>query len=109
LVVFGVVAGVAVVFAAVVFEVVAAAPVLFSLYRMSGVPSFFKCAGGVLFSLKRLSGVPSFFKCVVLAEVVAAGLVEGVVCAIVIPAKVSNKLTIRVIFFIFRCFSVIGI
>ena len=73
------------------------AGVLFSLKRLSGVPSFFKCCGGgVLFSLKRLSGVPSFFKWVV----VVAGLVAGVVCAMVAPAKISNILTIRAIFFI---------
>jgi hypothetical protein len=85
----------------------AAAPVLFSLNRLSGVPSFFKCCGGgVLFSLKRLSGVPSFFKWVVVV-VVAAGLGAGVVCAMEAPAKINNILAINAIFFIFWYFSVI--
>ena len=81
--------------------------VLFSLNRLSGVPSFFRwVGGGVLFSLKRLSGVPSFFRWVVVAvagAVVVAGFLvvaAGVVWANPKPAKRSKKLAIKVIFFI---------
>ena len=91
---------------------VVAGVVLFSLNRLSGVPSFFRwVGGGVLFSLKRLSGVPSFLRWVVVAGVVVvvvfAGffVVEaGVVWAKPKLAKTSNRLAIKVIFFIYWCF-----
>ena len=85
--------------------VAAGVVVLFSLNRLSGVPSFFKwVGGGVLFSLKRLSGVPSFFKWVVVAAVVVVAgflvVAAGVVWAKPDPMKRSNKLAISTIFFI---------
>jgi hypothetical protein len=83
--------------------VVLAGVVLFSLNRLSGVPSFFRWAGGgVLFSLKRLSGVPSFFRWVVAGVVVveAAFVAAGVVWAKPKPAKRNNILAIKRIFFI---------
>lgn len=85
---------------------VVAGVVLFSLNRLSGVPSFFRWAGGgVLFSLKRLSGVPSFLRWVVAgAVVVVAGffvvVAAGVVWAKPKPAKRNNILAIKRVFFI---------
>jgi hypothetical protein len=57
---------------------------LFSLYRLSAVPSFLVCVGAgaalaaSLLDLYRMSGVPSFFVFVPLAEVVAGFAVDAV-------------------------------
>jgi hypothetical protein len=57
---------------------------LFSLYRLSAVPSFLVCVGAgaalaaSLLDLYRMSGVPSFFVFVPLAEVVAGFAADAV-------------------------------
>ena len=103
--------------------------VLFSLYRISGVPSFLVCTGAglaaSLLALYLISGVPSFLwgpavgVVACLAEAVVVGWVAadalvvlalagvlGVVCAKLMPVNVKNRLAIRRSFFILGSFLI---
>ena len=95
-----------------------AAACLLALYRISGVPSFLVGPAGAaacLLALYRISGVPSFLvgpaavdDLVVATAFGLEAVLGGVVWAKDIPAKASNKLTIRTILFIIRCFFVVN-
>jgi hypothetical protein len=70
---------------------------LFSLYRLSGVPSFFVCTVVVvfaasLFDLYRISGVPSAFFGLPVAEAVL--VVEDVVVVVAVAGVVVDDLVL---------------